>query len=595
MESKVVEKINGYGVRIAYFSMEVGLTDDIPTYSGGLGILAGDTLKSSTDLQLPMLGVTLLHEKGYFVQKLDGDGNQSEKPVIWDPASLMELLPDIVQVAIEGRVVNIRAWRYWIEGLTGNKVPLYFLDTNLEENSEEDRRITTYLYGGDEEYRLKQEVVLGIGGVRMLRSMGYNDLTTFHMNEGHASLLTLELLRENKKSLEEVWYEEAVWDPALVRDLCVFTTHTPVPAGHDRFPKDLVKKILGKEDERLCNENGWIINDIPFKVVEQLCGEEDFHMTLLALNLSRYANGVAKKHGEVSKKMFPEYEIDSITNGVHLRTWASDPFQRLFDKYLPGWKSDSFLLRHAVCIPNKELWKAHTECKKQLFDYVKEKTHIALDPDVLTIGFARRATTYKRADLLFSDIDRLVEIAEKTGKFQLIFAGKAHPKDEPGKDLIRKIFRYAKELSGKIPIIYLEHYNIFLGRLLTSGVDIWLNTPTRPLEASGTSGMKATLNGVLNLSVLDGWWIEGHREGITGWSIGPTPEELTTIDNSSDIDAKDLYEKLEKAVINRYYNNKKMWIEMMKDALSINGSFFSTNRMMLQYISSAYLRKSIKR
>ena len=592
MESKVVEKINGYGARIAYFSMEVGLTEDIPTYSGGLGILAGDTLKAGTDLQLPILGVTLLHEKGYFVQKLDGDGNQSEEPVIWDPSSFMELLPNIVQVNIDGRVVNIRAWRYWIDGLTGNRVPLYFLDTNLEENNEEDRGITTYLYGGDDEYRLKQEVVLGIGGVRMLRSMGYDDLSTFHMNEGHASLLTIELLKENMKSLEEVWYEEAVWNPALVRDLCVFTTHTPVPAGHDRFSKDLVKKILGRKDERLSDRDGWLINDIPLKVVEQFCGEEDFHMTLLALNLSRYANGVAQKHGEVSKKMFPEYEIDAITNGVHVRTWASEPFQRLFDKYLQGWKSDSFLLRHAVCIPNEELWMAHQACKQQLFDYVNEKTNIKLDPDVLTIGFARRATTYKRADLLFSDIERIVNIAKNAGKFQLIFAGKAHPKDEPGKDLIRAIFRYAKELSGDIPIIYLEHYNIYLGRLLTSGVDVWLNTPTRPLEASGTSGMKATLNGVLNFSVLDGWWIEGHREGITGWSIGPRHDAA---DNSSEIDARDLYEKLEKAIIHRYYNDKKMWIEMMKDALSINGSFFSTNRMMLQYISSAYLRKSVKK
>ncbi len=595
MESKIVEKVNGYGARIAYFSMEVGLTEDIPTYSGGLGILSGDTLKSGVDLQLPIVGVTLLHEKGYFVQKLDSDGNQSEEPVDWNPSSFMELLPNIVKLNIEGREVNVRAWRYWIDGLTGNKMPLYFLDTNLEENNDADRGITTYLYGGDEEYRLKQEVVLGIGGVRMLRSMGFDDLTTFHMNEGHASLLTLELLRENKKSLEEVWYEEAVWDPALVKDLCVFTTHTPVHAGHDRFSKDLVKKILGKKDERLSDKDGWLINDIPLKVVERFSGEEDFHMTLLALNLSRYANGVAKKHGEVSKEMFPEYEIDSITNGVHVRTWASDPFQKLFDKYLQGWKSDPFLLRHADCIPNKEIWKAHIDCKQQLFDYIKEKTTIELDPEVLTIGFARRATTYKRADLLFSDIDRLVQIAKEAGKFQLIFAGKAHPKDEPGKDLIRSIFRYAKELSGKIPIIYLAHYNIFLGRLLTSGVDIWLNTPTRPLEASGTSGMKATLNGVLNFSVLDGWWIEGHREGITGWSIGPKHEGLTTMDNSSEIDANDLYEKLEKAITRRYYNNQDRWIEMMKDALSNNGSFFTTNRMMLQYISSAYLRKAIKK
>jgi starch phosphorylase len=589
MGSKIIEQMNGYEIRIAYFSMEVGLTEKIPTYSGGLGILAGDTLKACADIQLPVLGVTLLQEKGYFIQKLDDEGNQTEEYVDWDIFSNLELLPYTIKVEIEDRKVNVRVWRYLIEGAQGNYVPLYFLDTNQKDNSKDDRKITTHLYGGDKEYRFKQEIVLGIGGVRMLRAMGYHNLVTFHMNEGHASLLTLELLREKTRLLEEVWYEEARWDPDQVRNLCVFTTHTPMAAGHDRFPRELVMRMLGKKD---AEKDKWLINGVSSKVVEGLSGEDDFQMTLLALNLSRYANGVAKKHGQASKKMFPEHEIDAITNGVHIRSWASEPFQRLFDKYLHGWKTDPFLLRHSGGIPNEELWEAHMECKRRFCDYILEKTGITFDQDVLTLGFARRFTAYKRADLIFSDIKRLIEIAQNTGKFQLVFAGKAHPLDEPGKELIRKIFRHAKELSGKVPVVYLDRYDILLAKLITSGVDIWLNTPMRPLEASGTSGMKATLNGVLNFSVLDGWWIEGHQEGITGWSIGPKPSEVAPDSNSSENDIINLYEKLEKVIIPKYYNKRESWIEMMRDALSVNGSFFTTNRMLLQYVSSAYLLKS---
>ncbi len=592
LEHEKIESLNHFAIKIAYFSMEVGLEEDIPTYSGGLGILAGDTLKSCADLHLPVAGMTLLQEKGYFIQRLDEQGNQREEPVNWSPSTCMECLPHVIKVRICGRNVHVRAWRYLVRGVTGSTVPVYFLDTNMEENTPEDREITSTLYGGDEEYRFKQEVVLGIGGVRMLRAMGYHSLSTFHMNEGHASLLTLELLRENEKDPEEVWFEQARWDPESVKELCVFTTHTPVPAGHDRFPNALVRKVLGGErtDPR-SGEESCLIHGIPFEVVDRLSGTGEFNMTLLALNLSRYANGVAKRHGEVSQEMFPEYEIDAITNGVHVRTWMSAEFQALMDRYVPGWKSDSFLLRQAVGIPPDEIWEAHQACKKKLLDAVREKTGRVLDPDILTIGFARRAAAYKRADLLFRDVERLKRIVGKAGKFQLIYAGKAHPKDEPGKDLIRRIIQKSRELSDVVPIVYLENYDFALGKLMTSGVDIWLNNPLRPQEASGTSGMKATLNGVINFSVLDGWWIEGHREGITGWSIGPRPAKDTAPGDTDSADVRDLYDKLESVILPTYYHHREAWIGIMQNSLSLNGSFFNTNRMMLQYVSSAYLRK----
>jgi starch phosphorylase len=592
LESEKIEQMNKHVVQIAYFSMEVGLAQGIPTYSGGLGILAGDTLKSCADLHLPVVGMTLLHEKGYFVQKLDSDGNQSEETVQWDPGACMELLPYVVKVRIVGRDVAIRAWRYMIDGVSGASVPVYFLDTNIEDNEPQDRELTAQLYGGDEDYRFRQEVVLGIGGVRMLKAMGYNRLTTYHMNEGHASLLTLELLREHERAPEAVWFEQARWDPELVKDLCVFTTHTPVSAGHDRFSNELVRKILGEQrQDSKAGEPPYLIHGIPFEVVDRLSGANEFHMTLLALNLSRYANGVAQRHGQISSEMFPEYEIDAITNGVHVRTWMSEEFQALMDRYVTGWRKDSFLLRQAVGIPPDEIWAAHQKCKARLFDYVRGKTGVSLDPEVLTIGFARRATAYKRADLLFRDVERLKRMARDAGAFQLVYAGKAHPRDDSGKDLIRRIVQLSRELAGTVPIVYLENYDFSLGGLLTSGVDVWLNNPQRPQEASGTSGMKATLNGVINFSVLDGWWIEGHREGITGWSIGPRPSKASRGAGSDEADVFDLYEKLEHVILPTYYKNRSEWIGIMQNGLALNGSFFNTNRMMLQYVTSAYLRK----
>ena len=555
--------------RIAYFSMEVAADPRMPTYSGGLGILAGDTLKSCADLKIPLVAVSLLYSKGYFDQKLDEWGNQQEFPVAWEPSRFVRLLPITVRVPIENRSVVVRAWQYDITGYTGYSVPLILLDTNVDENAPPDRELTAFLYGGDERYRLAQEIILGMGGVRMLRALGYNQLERFHMNEGHASLLVLELLRERRgQGAEE-------WDFHGVRSRCVFTTHTPVPAGHDQFSYDLVKGVLGET--------------IPVEMVQMLGGKNRLNMTLLALNLSRYVNGVAKRHGEVSQEMFPGYSIDSITNGVHSFTWTCDSFKKLYDRHIAGWVNDPFSLRYAVSIPKGEIWDAHVEAKGRLIDEVHRRTGMSLKPDMLTIGFARRATLYKRADLVFSDPGQLMEIASTVGPIQLVFAGKSHPKDDPGKDLIRRVFHFARQLKDQIPIAYLENYDMELGKLLTSGVDLWLNTPLRPLEASGTSGMKAAHNGVPSFSTLDGWWIEGHIEGVTGWSIGPGPQDLHGQDAANEQDARELYHKLRTVIAPMFYRDRDRWIDIMRQAIAFNASFFNTHRMVQQYAANAYV------
>ena len=559
--------------KIAYFSMEIGIRNDIPTYSGGLGVLAGDTIRTGADLKLPMVAVTILTKKGYFIQELDEHGKQTEYPVSWDPSQSMTLLPARITLQIEGRDVLVQAWEYNVESLTGGCIPIFFLDTDIEGNAPQDREITHYLYGGDLAYRLKQEIVLGIGGVRMLHEIGF-EIKKYHMNEGHSSLLTLELLNRFKRPIEDVWDEKLVWDVEKVKALCVFTTHTPIDAGHDRFPYDLVIKIMGEQ--------------IPLNVLKELGGKEDLNMTRLGLNLSEFINGVAKKHGEVSRSMFPGYEINAITNGVHTFTWTCDSFKTLFDKHLPGWANEPELFVRVGRIPDYEIWNAHMEAKKVLFDYVKKTTQIDMNPDILTIGFARRATAYKRADLIFSDIERLERISE--GKLQIIYAGKAHPKDDLGKKLIEKIFSIKERVKDKIAMAYLKNYDMDIALKMISGVDIWLNTPLRPREASGTSGMKATHNGVMNFSVLDGWWIEGHIEGFTGWSIGPSPTETTLTDNIDTRDADDLYNKLENIIIPMFYNDRHTWIRMMQNAIGKNAYYFNCHRMMRRYVTEAYIR-----
>jgi starch phosphorylase len=547
---------------VAYFSMEIAINASIPTYSGGLGVLAGDTVRSCADLKVPMVAVTLLYKKGYFFQKLDDQGNQKELPVEWNPRDYLKPLHHRVRVQIEKRTVVIQAWQHEVSGVTGYSVPIIFLDTDLEDNSAYDRRLTDYLYGGDERYRLAQEIILGIGGLRMLNKLGYTKIKKYHMNEGHSSLLTLELLNERRRE------EEPVWDFETVRDLCVFTTHTPVPAGHDKFSYDLVKEILGEF--------------VPYDILKMVAGDDLLNMTLLALNLSEYINGVAKKHGEISRTMFPGYPIDSITNGVHSHTWTSESFRRLYDQHIPGWAKDPYSLRYALSIPKQEIWNAHVEAKIRLLDYVNDHAGVGLDPEIFTIGFGRRATTYKRADFVFSDINRLINIANNVGRIQFVFTGKAHPKDWPGKELIKKIFYLSQELHQHINIVYLENYDMELGKLITSGVDLWLNTPQKPNEASGTSGMKAAHNGVPSLSVLDGWWIEGCIEGITGWSIGSDSKPVQN-------EAQELYDKLESIIIPMFYKDREKWINIMQHSIAINASFFNTYRMVQQYISNSYI------
>ena len=558
--------------RIAYFSMEIGLEVEIPTYSGGLGILAGDTIRAAADLQVPMVAMTLLHRKGYFYQRLDATGWQREEPVEWVVEDHLVEMPQRVTVTLEGRTVQLRCWKYEVAGAGGAVVPVYFLDANLPDNSEADRALTDVLYGGDARYRLCQEAILGLGGVRMLRALGYDGLTRFHMNEGHAALLTVELLEEAARAAGRDTVVEADIEP--VRSQCVFTTHTPVPAGHDQFPLDLVWQVLGRH-EPLGN---WR---------DAIAPEGRLNMTYLALNLSHYVNGVAKRHGEVSRLMFARYTIDSITNGIHAATWASEPFQHLFDRYIPDWRRDNFALRYALSIPQAEVWDAHTAAKKQLISFVNRETNAGMDADVLTIGFARRAATYKRADLLFHDLGRLKAIAATAGPVQVVYAGKAHPADQGGKELIQRIVRAREAVRPEVRVAYLGNYDIALGRLLTAGADLWLNTPEVPLEASGTSGMKAALNGVPHFSVLDGWWVEGCIEGVTGWAIGGDHSGPAEKSDPAR-DAASLYDTLEQRILPLFYHDREKFIEIMRHAIGLNGSFFNTQRMMQQYVVKAY-------
>lgn len=557
-------------INVAYFSMEIALREEIPTYSGGLGVLAGDTIRAAADMKLEMAAVTLLHRKGYFRQHLDSSGRQTEDSSSWDFQTLLEEMPTRVTVTIETRSVALRAWKYEVTGSTGFVVPVFFLDSDLEENSDWDRRLTDHLYGGDQRYRLCQEAVLGIGGIRMLRALGFSQLSHFHMNEGHSSLLALELLDEEAERQGKETFDHD--DVEHIRRMCVFTTHTPVPAGHDKFPLKLALQVLGRREIE--------------EMREVFCCEDLLNMTFLGFNLSHFINGVAKKHGEVSRHLFAQYFIDSITNGVHAATWAGDSFQSLFDRHIPGWREDNFSLRYALSIPRDEIWDAHLEAKTRLINIVNQRTDSGMTTPVFTIGFGRRATPYKRPDLLFSDVGRLRRIAEQAGPFQVIYAGKAHPDDLAGKDLIEKIFRYREQLRDVIKIAYVEDYDLNLGRLMTSGADLWLNTPQPPLEASGTSGMKAAINGVPSLSVMDGWWIEGNIEGMTGWSIGHDGRVTEQPDLSQH--PASLYDKLENTIIPLFYKDRDGYINVMLHCIALNGSFFNSQRMLQQYVVKAY-------
>lgn len=557
--------------RVAYFSMEIALNPAMPTYSGGLGILAGDTLRSAADLGVHMVAVSLLHRKGYFRQHVTGEGNQVEEAVAWSPEEFLEPMKPVITVHIAGRPVYVKAWRYLIEGVTGHTLPVYLLDTALEENSPWHRTLTDQLYGGDSYYRLCQEAILGIGGVEMLPKLGHHHIGSYHMNEGHSALLGVALTQQRlgTRSLQSATEE----DIHAIRHKIVFTTHTPVPAGHDQFPLEMVREVLGEDRTAAVERTG-------------ACPDGKLNMTLLALFSSRYINGVAMRHGEVSRSMFPQYPIRAITNGVHAATWTTAPFRRLYDQHIPEWKYDNLYLRYALGIPLEEIREAHGQAKQALFAEVQRRTGQVLDPNAMTIGFARRAATYKRGDLIFRNTDRLRWIARTVGELQIVFGGKAHPQDGGGKELIRKIIGHANELQNQIRVIYVEDFDWQWAPLLYSGVDLWLNTPKRPQEASGTSGMKAALNGVPSLSILDGWWVEGCLEGVTGWGFADRPG----MEDDEAYEAGSLYHKLERVIVPMFYSNPEAYARVMRGAIAVNGSFFNTHRMVSQYLDNAWFK-----
>ncbi len=555
---------------IAYFSMEVALDAAIPTYSGGLGILAGDTLRAAADLGVPMVGMTLLYRKGNFRQHLDEQGNQTESPVDWAPEEFLQPMQSRITISIEGRKVQVQAWRYTLYGVSKHDVPVYFLDTALPENSPWDQTIADSLYGGDPHYRLCQEVLLGLGGFSMLHALGYDNVQAYHMNEGHSALLTMALLEQVTGG--RGIHSAAKADREAVRKQCVFTTHTPVPAGQDQFSRDLARQVLGEELTAALEAAECFLDGV-------------LNMTHLALVFSRYINGVSMRHEEISRDMFPGYPIDSVTNGVHAATWVSLPFGRLYDKHIPEWRRDNLYLRYAISIPLDEIQQAHFQAKRDLLAEVKRRTSVQLDPNVMTIGFARRAAMYKRADLLFSDLNRLKRIATQVGPFQVIYGGKAHPQDERGRAMIRAVFQAADALRDTIRVVYLEEYDMALAKYLCAGADLWLNTPQKPEEASGTSGMKAALNGVPSLSILDGWWLEGHVEGVTGWAIGESwePESNPAKEIAS------LYDKLEYLILPMYYTRPIEFAQVRRSAIALNGSYYNTERVVFQYLENAYI------
>ncbi|GIW74314.1 MAG: hypothetical protein KatS3mg103_0836 [Phycisphaerales bacterium] len=652
----------GLDPKVAYFSMEIGLEDAIPTYSGGLGVLAGDTIRSAADLGLPMVAVTLLHRGGYFKQTIAPDGTQQDRPVRWQPDKHLRPLEHRATLKLDGRTVHVAAWLAFVQGRpnpgtnTGKTtpaapavatqaqpgqtvVPVLFLDTDLPENRPEHRRITDRLYGGDDALRLRQEAVLGIAGVRMLQVLGCKDLKIYHMNEGHASLLVPELLRQTARRQSRSASDPRVL--AEVRERCVFTTHTPVPAGHDRFPMALVHAILDPQIVTLLHpEPTGAVREAPVPATPPARrsarrttrhaaqgqrpqaglavlthdadhtpptpkdaagdspgeGQADgvLNMTLTGFWGSGRINAVARRHAQVSRDMFARQDIQSITNGVHAGTWVCPAMARLFDKHLPGWREDNALLRLAGVLEDDALLDAHQRAKNALIRRVNARTGAGFDPQAFTIGFGRRATAYKRLTLLFSSPERLEAVAKAFGQLQVVLAGKAHPKDLPGQRLIAQAIEHAKKLK-RTRVVYLPNYDMALCGLMTSGSDVWLNTPRPPLEASGTSGMKAALNGVPSLSTLDGWWLEGCIQGQTGWAIGkddfaPGSRRKPPTPKAQDRQhAKDLYDTLQGDVL-RAFGDKARWAEIMRQTIALNGAHFTTQRMVRDYVATLYFR-----
>ena len=553
---------------IAYLTMEIALRQEMHTYSGGLGVLAGDTAKSCADLELPVVFVSLISRKGYLRQTLTAAGTQTDHPDPWDPSDWASPVGAMVAITLNGREVWIRPWVYLLAGSGERKIPVILLDTDLEQNTPADRDITGALYSGGDEDRLRQEAILGIGAIRALRALGF-EIHRFHLNEGHAALSCIELLRRYKESGVTGAGPEPLYDREPVRQRCIFTTHTPIESAHDQFDYAMVERVLG--------------DFIETGELKRYAGEAACNMTQLALNLSGYVNGVAQRHAETTRHMFPGFQVQAITNGVHTASWAHPAFARLYDRYLPHWTHEPELLAMADQLPDGALWDAHCEARAELIVLAKQRSGVVLRPELPIIGFSRRMTGYKRPDLLFSDISRLLAIAKRQ-PFQLVWSGKAHPRDDQGKSLIAAVNAHLHEISGQIPGAFLANYDLGIAARMVAGCDIWLNTPMPPQEASGTSGMKAAVNGVLNLSVLDGWWVEACIEGVTGWAIGHDDA------HESATHARDLYAKLEEKVLPLYFRDRAGWIAMMKQTIGKLAARFSTHRMMRRYAAEAYLR-----
>ncbi|MEA3211505.1 MAG: glycogen phosphorylase [Chthoniobacter sp.] len=605
---------------VAYFSAEFGFHESIPNYSGGLGILSGDHCKSASDLDIPFLAFTLLYKQGYFRQQINKEGwqesvglNQNFTHLPLKPAVDKHGAPLVIGVAILGHDVKVKVW-----ALAIGRITLYMLDTDVPENSEEDRQITAQLYGGDHEMRVKQEIVLGIGGVHALHAMGVAP-SVYHMNEGHAAFLSLELIRRQVADHKLDFYSAL----QIVASGSVFTTHTPVPAGNDSFALDLVRKYFGDYPAKVGIDWPTFVSFGQFRN----SASEPFSMTILALRTSRHANGVSALHGRVSQGLWKdvwagvpqnEVPITSVTNGIHTKTWMSPQFGKLYDKYLPQWEekiTDADYWRGVYEIPDEELWATHQKLKARLIDFVRERVrrqrerlgespenirhaNRLLNPEVLTVGFARRFATYKRATLLFSDPERLHKmLASAERPVQFVFAGKAHPKDEPGKQFIQKVYQFTRMPEFESRIVFVEDYDHYVGRRLYQGVDLWLNTPRRPLEASGTSGMKLPPNGGLNLSVLDGWWCEAYAHNKkSGWAIGAEiPETTEQIDPKfeDEVDVASLFHILEAQIVPLYYAKPDgrlpvAWIQLMRESIRTVVPAFTTHRMVKEYTERLY-------
>ncbi len=602
---------------IAYFSAEYGLDQILPIYSGGLGILSGDHLKTASDLGLPLVGIGLLYKNGYFNQKIDGHGNQQTEYHSIDISSLpISQVKDkdgndlIIYVKFPKRRLYLKVWQIHV-----GRINLYLFDSDIEENSEEYRNVTTTLYGGDQEMRIQQEIVLGMAGVSLLRELGLKPVV-YHMNEGHSSFLTIELIKNVMKD-KEVSFKVA---KDIVSSQTVFTTHTPVPAGNDIFPVDLVEKYFKDYWNRLGITREEFLE---LGMNPNHTDTDGFNMGILALKIAGKKNGVSKLHGEVSSELFAniwpniapdESPITYVTNGIHTCSWLASDIKALYNEYLTPYWQDSIYKdetwKRINDIPDEKLWKEHCVRKEKLLEFVKQSTIqrlrrcnykyeeineivSALDPNALTIGFARRFATYKRGTILFRDLERITQIMSDSKRpVQIIIAGKAHPIDQEGQNLIRYIHELSLKPQFKGKIFLLENYNIAMSRYLISGVDVWLNTPRRPMEASGTSGQKASVNGVINFSILDGWWAEGYNQE-NGWAIG-TNKEYSNYDEQDEADSQSIYDTLENKIIPTYYNKdnngiSKEWLRIMKNSIITTGGRFSTQRMLVDYIQQLYM------